>query len=330
MLRISTILHIMNINGKIFASLIRLLLFLIILILLGAMVIRKFIFIGSDQAFVNTKLITIRAPLTGIIQFSEIDIGTLVQENQNISEIVNPRFGNMEVNSQSINMKNHINTIEIEIARNLINIEKESIQYQRYDQLRKVGAVSQQEFEEIDSILKILKVTTENKEKYLVYLKKRLKEIERQIELQKRSVVKAPSEGVIWSILTKNGEHVDLGDELFQIVNPDEIWVDAFFSERYAAKLKPGQRMMVQLLGTDEQWDGEVVFVRGGSGRVTYNAAVEMPPILMSRRLVSVRLKVNWRDYFKDSEFFGVGRSMTVKLNREGPVNSFINKFLDY
>ncbi|MCK5014852.1 MAG: HlyD family secretion protein, partial [Candidatus Omnitrophica bacterium] len=178
--------------------------------------------------------------------------------------------------------------------------------------------------------LKILKVTTENKEKYLVYLKKRLKEIERQIELQKRSVVKAPSEGVIWSILTKNGEHVDLGDELFQIVNPDEIWVDAFFSERYAAKLKPGQRMMVQLLGTDEQWDGEVVFVRGGSGRVTYNAAVEMPPILMSRRLVSVRLKVNWRDYFKDSEFFGVGRSMTVKLNREGPVNSFINKFLDY
>lgn len=112
-------------------------------------------------------------------------------------------------------------------------------------------------------------------------------------------------------------KHVNTNDEVLQIVNPQDVWVDAFFSEQFAAKLQSGMRVIVRDIGSKKIWDGEVVFIRGGSGRVVYDAAIEIPPAVLSRRLVAVRVKVDWKGEFKAPEFYGVGRSMTVSWRRE-------------
>lgn len=303
-------------KGKIFGSLMRLLLIVCIASMLGIVIIRKSFYITSEQAFINTKLVTLRSPITGIIQFSGAAIGASVEEKQGLFTVSNPRFGNTESNTQYNNLQNLIDTIDNEIAQGMLHIQKYEVDYQRFKRLKEVGGVAERDFEEIENSLSVLKSTVENKKKQLAHLQQRFEEIKHQLELQKGSIVIVPCRGVVWAVLTKDGEHVNGGDEVMQIVNPQDVWVDAFFSERFAVKLRPGMRVIVRAIGSEDIWDGEIVFIRGGSGRVMYNAAIEIPPTVLSRRLVAVRVKVNWGVEFKSSEFYGIGRSMTVSRRR--------------
>ncbi len=287
-----------------------------ILALLIVVIIRKCFFITSDQAFINTKLVTLRAPITGIMNFSELNIGTPVKMRQSILEVFNPRFGNTESNSQYNTLQNIIDNVENEIAQNKLYIQRYEVDYKRFFSLKEVGAVAKRDFEEIENTLNVLKTTSENKKKQLAHLQQRFEDIGRQLELQKSSNVTAPCNGVVWAVLAKDGEHVDTGDELIQLVNLNDVWVDAFFSERFAAMLRPGMRVTVSAIGSKDKCDGEIVFIRGGTGRVMYNTAVEIPPMALTRRLIAVRVKVDWHNQFAASEFYGVGRSMVVSYNR--------------
>lgn len=305
-----------NKKGKIFGSLIRLLLSICIVSMLGIVIVRKCFYITSEQAFINTKLVTLRSPITGIIQFSEVTIGASVEEKQVLFKVSNPRFGNTESNTQYNNLQNLIDTVDNEIAQDMLHIQKYEVDYQRFERLKKVGGVAERDFEEIANSLSVLKAAVENKKKQRAHLQQCFEEMKHQLELQKDSVVIAPCRGVVWAVLTKDGEHVNVGDEIMQIVNPQDVWVDAFFSEGFAARLSPDMRVIVRAIGSKNIWDGEIAFIRGGSGRVMYNAAIEIPPTVLSRRLVAVRVKVDWRGEFKASEFYGIGRSMTVSRHR--------------
>ncbi len=303
----------------IFVSFIKLLLGLLVVALLGIVICRRLFFITSEQAFINTKLVILRSNITGIVHFSDFGTGTLLEQGKEVFEIANPRFGNTEANTQYNTLQNLIDSVETEISQNKLYIEKYEVDFQRFKRLQESGGVAKRDFEEIENTLSVLKSTGENKKKQLIHLQQRFSEISCQLELQKNSKGTTPCKGVVWAVLAKDGEQVALGDELLQLVNPEEIWVDAFFSERYAAMLRPGMRVVVSALGSKDKWEGEIVFTRGGTGRVMYNSAVEIPPAALTRRLISVRVKVDWQNKFNPSEFYGVGRSMVVSYHRYEP-----------
>ena len=317
----------MNSHGNLFFHLLKLILIIIIVGFLCVIVFQKFLYISSEQAFINTKLITMRSPIEGEIHLADAAVGSFVNKDHPVFEVFNPRFGNTNSNSQHNFLKARIDKIENDIARDTLNAERLETDHQRYEKLKDIGAVSLQEFDEIDSSLKILKTTMQNKKTQLTYLKERLEETSHQLDLLKKSVVSAPSHGVIWAILKKDGEHVDANDEVMQLIDPGAVWIDAFFSERYAEQLKPGDQVLVNPIGSDESRTGEIVFIRGGSGRITYDSAIEIPPKAISRRLIAARIKVNWERRFGVSEFYGIGRSIRVRSVRE-KFRDFINQFL--
>ena len=81
-----------------------------------------------------------------------------------------------------------------------------------------------------------------SKEDQLVRTQARVKEMGEQSALQKKSVVTMPADGLVWTIAGKPGEQVDADHLVMEIINPDHIWVDAFFSERRVNELRPGMR----------------------------------------------------------------------------------------
>lgn len=289
---------------------------LLILFLLVIVVSKKLFFITSDQAFINTKVVTLRSPIMGIVHFSHSNVGELLESGQEVFEVSNPLFGNTESNSQYSLLENMIDNVVNEMSQDRLYIQKYEVDYQRFKRLKEVGGVSKSDFDEIENKLLVLRENFENRKNQLAHLRERFKIISNQLNLQKGIKVVAPCNGVVWAVLSKEGENVELGAEILQIVNPQDIWVDAFFSERLASMLRPGMRVTVSALGSKDKWDGEIVFVRGGTGRVMYNSAVEMPPLPLTRRLIAVRVKINWNDNFKSSEFYGIGRSLVVSYKR--------------
>ena len=291
---------------------------------------RKSLYITSEQAFINTKLITLRSPIEGSLKIANVAVGSFVDMEQSVFEVFNPLFGNSSSNSQCDFHKAKIDQLENEIAENTLNADLLETDLKRHEELKSIGAVSVQDFEKIDSSLKVLKVMMVNKKTQLVYLRKRLQETEEQVDLLKKSIVATPVKGVIWTIFKKDGEHVEVNDEVLQMIDPRSIWVDAFFSERYSEKLKPGEQVIVSPLGSNESWTGTIVFLRGGCGRVTYDSAVEIPPKAISRRLISARIEVDWNGRFGVNEFYGIGRSIRVRSVREkfrNPMKQFSGMF---
>lgn len=315
----------MNLNllkrQKVF-SLIRTLFVIFIFAILAIILGHKTLFVFSEQAFINTKLVTLRSPISGQVRYQRVDIGSLVNRNDTLFQITNPRFGNTEANTEYNNLRNRIDVVENEINQNLISIKRYKVDYKRFNELKGIGAVSKRDFEEIETELSILKASANKKKEQLQHLKKSFNKIKQQLVLQKVSKVVAPCDSVVWAILAKDGEYVDMGDEIIQLVNPEDVWVDAFFSERVVNKLYPGMKVDLYALGTKQHWRGEIVFIRGGSGRIMYNSAIEVPPAVLARRLVAVRIKVDWQGLFKASEFYGIGRSVLVRY----PKNYYVFK----
>lgn len=289
----------------------------VLVFILGYILSRWTFFITSDQAFINTKLITLRAPIDGILHPYHISVGDPLNSGALLGEISNPHFGNTDTFTNYENLRNNIDVLKNEIDQNIITIAKYEIDQKKLARLSETGAIAKDDLEDTQKRLNISKTDLHNKNIQLARLQSNLEDIEKQLDLQKKSTLCAPCSGVFWAVLAKDGEQLKYGDEIAQIINPDDLWIDAFFNERYASHLTPGMSVKIQALGTKRFWEGEIIFVRGGSGRIIYNTAVETPPKGTPNRLVAVRIKVNWHDAgYLPSEFYGVGRSVVVVVNR--------------
>jgi hypothetical protein len=133
--------------------------------------------------------------------------------------------------------------------------------------------------------------------------------------------IKMPFAGVVWSVLTKDGELVQKEDGIIQVISPNDIWVDAFFREKCWNELKIGRRVKVKLLDSDKSWEGKIILVRAGVNRVNeefdpvqLDSDFAVPPSVTFKRLVDARIEVQWDDYFSTEDFLGIGRSVVVTL----------------
>ncbi len=135
---------------------------------------------------------------------------------------------------------------------------------------------------------------------------------------QSRSQLEAPVNGVVWSIDANSGDAVARQGPVLQVVDCTSPWVEAFVSERDATLLRPGDRVRVRAYHGDGEWDGEVLTVRFGTGRITVGQyVVDPPPEVMRRqlpvRVSTARIRVSWTDDALAAPFCGVGRSVEIR-----------------
>jgi len=138
--------------------------------------------------------------------------------------------------------------------------------------------------------------------------------LEKQVAAIKESSVAAPFDGVVWAASQQEGALVQQNETVFQLINSKRLWVDAFLPERHAAKFQVGRSVKVRLVDGGQLLEGCVESVRAGVGRIPVgNTAVAAAGEFTQRR-IAVRVRINSQNPFTASEFYGVGRSVTLEM----------------
>ncbi len=142
--------------------------------------------------------------------------------------------------------------------------------------------------------------------------------LQRDLSKQSQARLTSPVQGAVWSIDANSGDAVARQGSVLQLVNCDERWVEAFMQEKDADRMVAGTRVKVRsYYDGGHEWDGEVVTVRYGTGRVTVGQyVVDPPPEVMRRqlpvRVATARIQVHWEQGDADAPLCNVGRSVEV------------------
>ena len=152
--------------------------------------------------------------------------------------------------------------------------------------------------------------------------------MQQELAKQSQAGLTSPVQGAVWNIDANSGDAVTRQGAVLQLVNCEDRWVEAFFSEKDAARMAVGTRVKVRSYyeGSDE-WDGVVTTVRYGTGRVTVGQyVVDPPPEVMRRqlpvRVATARIQVDWGHDDNGAPLCNVGRSVEVLPNKSSKTTS--------
>ena len=171
---------------------------------------------------------------------------------------------------------------------------------------------------ELDVELTDLKQQEKNLSKEIQSIQSQLSISNKELQTQQSVSVLAPTTGVIWSIDSQPQEIVEANKSIIQLLNCQNLWIDAFINETDANKLVVGQEAQISLNNSSNvQWKGRVETIRAGTGRFEVGKYVVEPPPEITRRqlpvrVAAVRIKVDWQKTHKFDEFCLAGRSVNV------------------
>jgi hypothetical protein len=123
-----------------------------------------------------------------------------------------------------------------------------------------------------------------------------------------------PFVGVIWRNNVVEGSHVIAGNELLQVLDCRDLFVDILVSEVDYDEIYPGRDAQVRLLGRADALDGHVLSVRGSAAVVE---DVILAAKLPQSRGKDARIRVALPESALNTDyanFCQVGRSVQVRF----------------
>lgn len=98
----------------------------------------------------------------------------------------------------------------------------------------------------------------------------RITQLERQIDGETRRAktrssyrLKAPVDGIVWRHFVTQDSSVGPQTKLLQIIITSSVFIDATLNEKYADDIRPGDRVVARLIGTDVETPGTVKYILG-------------------------------------------------------------------
>ena len=269
----------------------------------------------SEQAYINAEMTVLRAPIEGQLQWQPVQPGTTLFRGTEVFRVENPRFGNQDAMAQLNWLRELTDRLRAEADEAAVRCRQQEQVYRLEEKLHEEKLISRLAFLEEETKLALARTALTNKQAQARQADARAREVERQVELQKEAMVQMPFDGVAWTVPAKNGAQVAAHEPVLQVIDPRRIWVDAFFQEKHAPKLRVGARVTVRALDGRETWRGRVESIRGGVGRIAYENFAAGLPGDFTRRRVAVRVAMESDNPYEASQFFGVGRSVVVAVN---------------
>lgn len=170
---------------------------------------------------------------------------------------------------------------------------------------------------EIELEIKDLKLDLNVQQARLGALRKQKNLVSLEQRQEEKRVISSTFPVLIWSVETQGVTQVSTNQPLLRVIDCSNIWVEAFVNERAAATYHLGSLVRVSPIGRPEHWEGEVEFVRYGTGRVSIGQPVTEPPPEISRRqlpvrVATVKIRVDWQKKNTGVESCPVGLSVNV------------------
>jgi multidrug resistance efflux pump len=196
-------------------------------------------------------------------------------------------------------LDNQINTITAQIttaktrakASTLgLNLDRERNSYSprlRLQDLKIQATTQQQEITAIEQRL-------QSAQAELAQLDHELKQTKTAIKRTEAQTITAPITGVIWELAAKQGQFVQKGTTIGQVLDCKRRWVDVNVDEDALRSIHPGTPAKIELFGsTSQTFTGKVALIRSGVGRLQAGqevAAVANTPNLPRTSQVRVDL----------------------------------------
>jgi membrane fusion protein (multidrug efflux system) len=281
----------------------------------GAYVTHTLTSVSSEQAYINAEMTVLRAPIEGQLRLEPVRPGAVLFRGATLFRIENPRFGNQEAMAQLNWLGELTERLHAEADEAAVRCQQQEQVYRLHEKLHQEKLISRLAFLEEETKLALARTALSNRLTQARQAAERAGAIERQVELQKEAMVQMPFDGVAWTIPAKTDGQVAAHEPVLQVIDPRRIWVDAFFHEKHAQKLRPGAPVTIRALDRRETWHGHVESIRGGVGRIAYEGFTAGLPGDFARRRVAVRVVMESNHPYDASQFFGVGRSVVVTVN---------------
>lgn len=211
-----------------------------VMVLLAGMIWRMFFFIASDEAFINTEILGVLTPIKGRLQLAAKEPGNLMKKGQKLFEVGDERYGDAVVQSRVMDLLDGINQAENNLTAEELAVAKWKITCEQLSGVDELGGVSGNEYQKARLELRAAEALARQRQCQLREWRNKYAEFEKQVRLYKQAAECMPFDGVVWSIKHRSGELVKANDEVLQVVNPENIYVEALFGENSAKKIRVG------------------------------------------------------------------------------------------
>ena len=173
-------------------------------------------------ALESIEQVNIIPETTGVVQSIFVREGDVVSKGAPLAKVINT-------------------TATAAYERSQIEMERLEREWNKAQRLKQDGAISDREFEEINTQLKTAKTSQAE-----------------ALATQNRSTIRSPISGVVAMVNIREGE-VATSTQLFQIVQPERLRLIASVPERDLAQLNEGQPVDIRAAYNDENTVGGVV-----------------------------------------------------------------------
>jgi multidrug efflux pump subunit AcrA (membrane-fusion protein) len=266
--------------------------------------------VESDQAYLNTSVTSLRAPIAGQLQIDALSPGAPITRGTDLFSVENQRFNNLE----TMPLLELVDRLRAELSDTELRLSKQEQIFQLFESLYKDNLTPKLRYLEEETFVSICRKAVEQKVEQLHSAEQRVREVEQLVTSQRHAAVTMPFDGVVWAIRAQNGCEVGRQEAVAQVIDPKNAWVEAFINERHVDKFTVGTLVNIRTVDGKEAWNGRVESVRAGVGRLDPESFVALPSSDLTRRRIAVRVRSETPPPFSASQFFGVGRSVVVSL----------------
>lgn len=293
------------------------------LMLAGALILaagvyfwNSFTQVNSEHAVIAADIISLRTPIEGQLRLANLNPGSEFTEGSLAFRIINPRYGNKEASSQLNWAQEQVERLKSEVDEAAVRLSQceDVLGYHRRLFERKLIAELEYLNEEVK--VTVARAAWSNKVSQLRMAEARRLGIEQQVELQKEADVTMPFRGIVWAVGTRDGAPVSLHETVLQVFDPSRVWVESVFHEKYADRIQVGTLVYIRTVDGKLVWRGRIDAIRGRGSQSVGDKGMNMVPADMLPGRMAVRVKMEKINPFTVREFFGVGRSVIVSLEK--------------
>jgi multidrug resistance efflux pump len=96
------------------------------------------------------------------------------------------------------------------------------------------------------------------------HLENQIESVTRRAKAQSSYQLKAPIDGIVWRHFVAQNSAVGPQTRLLQLIVTSSVFIDATLNDKYADNIRPGDRVLVRLIGTDAETPAKVKYIQGG------------------------------------------------------------------
>lgn len=289
---------------------------------------------STDDAYVNSNLVNVAPKIAGYLSEINITNNQLVHKGDVLFKL-NPVDYDLSYDQAAKNYTSYDSQVamakqQLEVQKGVIATDKANYNLalqtaNRYATLYKANTIAKQAYQNAMTDLANAKTKIDIDQQKLAQYQNMVQYTEAKKDQAKSSQdaaktnlgytsYTAPVDGYISNLGSlSSGEFISAGQQIFGIVDDSQWWIDANFKETQLNRIKPGQKVEVELDMYDHKYQGVVKSISYASG----NTFSLLPPQNATGNWVKVTQRFTVRIELKDDAKFPlrVGASANVKIN---------------